>query len=127
MRDLTKHIPKLVTREDNFNLVRTVTEEEVSDFIKEIQNGKATGLDVFNVNFFKACWHIVKKSILIVMEDSKMNKTILKALNTSFISLIHKQDIVLTPDRFRPIALCNVVYKIYPKLLPTNSTPFFLL
>eukprot|EP00253_Pinus_taeda_P028863 PITA_28863 len=90
VRDLTKHIPKIVTREDNFNLNRLVTKEEVSEVIKEMPNGKAPGLDGFNVDFFKACWKIVKQDILNVVEDSQMNKTILKVLNTSFISLIPK-------------------------------------
>eukprot|EP00253_Pinus_taeda_P004077 PITA_04077 len=88
IRDLTRHIPKLVTREDNFNLNRPVTKEEVSKVIKEMQNGKAPGPDGFNVDFFKACWNIVKQDILNVVEDSRMNRTILKMLNTSFISLI---------------------------------------
>jgi len=54
IRVISKHIPKLVTREDNFNLNRPVSEEEVSEVLKEMQNGKAPGLDGFNVDFFKA-------------------------------------------------------------------------
>ena len=46
-----------------------------------------------------------------------MSGTILKVRNTSFISLIPKQDNALTPDRFRPIALCNLVYKIISKVI----------
>ena len=38
IRDFTKHIPKLVTREDNYNLNRPVNEEEVSEVIKELQD-----------------------------------------------------------------------------------------
>ena len=60
IRDLTGYIPRLVTREDNFNLNRPVIEEEVSEVIKEMKNGKAPGPDGFNVDFFKACWNIVK-------------------------------------------------------------------
>ena len=49
----THHIPKLVTREDNYNLNRLVTKEEVNEIIKDMQNGKAPGPDGFNVDFFK--------------------------------------------------------------------------
>ena len=55
IKDLIKHIPKLVSKEDNYNLNRPVTEKEVSEVLKEMQNGKAPGLDGFNVDFFKAC------------------------------------------------------------------------
>lgn len=92
IKDLIKHIPKLVSREDNCNLNRLVTEKVVSEVLKEMQNGKARGLDGFNVDFFKYCWNIVKEDIISVVEDSRLNKTILKALNTSFIFLIPKQD-----------------------------------
>ena len=93
----------MVSREDNFNLNKPVTEEEVSEVIKDMHNGKALGPDGFNVDLFKACWGIVKWDILDVVEDSRKNRTILKALNTSFISLIPKQDNAITRDRFRAI------------------------
>eukprot|EP00253_Pinus_taeda_P034631 PITA_34631 len=55
-----------------------------------MQNGKAPGRDGFNVDFFKACWDIIKQDILNVVEDSRKNKIVLKALNASFIYLIPK-------------------------------------
>eukprot|EP00253_Pinus_taeda_P018242 PITA_18242 len=88
--EITKNIPKMVSREDNFNLNRLFSKKE----------------DILNV-----------------VEDSKLNKTILKVINTSFISLILKQDIAQTPDKFRPIALCNVVYKIISKVVANKLKP----
>eukprot|EP00253_Pinus_taeda_P007867 PITA_07867 len=123
IRDLTGYIPRLVTREDNFNLNRLVIEEEVSEVIKEMQNGKAPSPDGFNVDFFKSCWNIVKLDILNIVEDSRLNKNILKVLNTSFISLIPKQDNAQTLDRLRPIALCNVAYMIISKFVANRLKP----
>lgn len=95
----------MVTREDNFNLNKLLTEEGVSEVIKEMQNAKEPVPDGFNVDLFKACWNIVKQDILNIVEDSRLNRTILKVLNTFFISLIPKQDNAQTLERFRPIAL----------------------
>jgi len=81
-----------------------------------MQNGNALGSDGFNVDFFKACWKIVKQDILKVVEDSR-SKKVLKAFNASFIALIPKEENAMTPDGFRPIALCNVVYKIISKVI----------
>eukprot|EP00253_Pinus_taeda_P017975 PITA_17975 len=90
IRDISRHIPKLVSKEDNFKLNRTVSEEEVREVLKEMQNGKAPGPDGFNVDFFKACWNIY---------------------------------VALTPERFRPNALCNVVYKIISKVVANRLKP----
>eukprot|EP00253_Pinus_taeda_P021907 PITA_21907 len=123
IRNFTRCIPRLVSSEDNFNLNKPVTKDEVSKVLKEMQNSKVLGPDGFNVDFFKACWSIVKQDILNVVEDSRMNKTILKAINTSFITLIPKQEATQTPDKFRPIALCNVVYKIISKVVANRLKP----
>jgi len=55
IREITSNVPKLVSREDNFNLNRLVTEGELSDVLKDMQNGKAPSPDGFNVDFLKAC------------------------------------------------------------------------
>ena len=52
-----------------------------------------------------------------------MNRTILKVLNTSFTSLIPKQEDAQILDKFRPITLCNVVYKIISKVVANRLKP----
>ena len=88
-----------------------------------MQSGKAPGPDGFNVDFFKACWDIVKKDIFEVVEDSRKYKKVLKVQNASFIALIPKKENAMTPDGFRPIALCNVVYKIISKVVANRLKP----
>lgn len=38
-------------------------------------------------------------------------------MNTTFIALIPREAQSQTPDKFRPIALCNVIYKIVSKVI----------
>ena len=74
IKEITKNIPRLVSREDNFNQNKPVTEEEVSEVIKYMQNGKAPGPDGFNVDFFKTCWETIKHDILEVVENLRKSK-----------------------------------------------------
>jgi len=57
------------------------------------------------------------------VEHSRRSKSVLKALNASFIALIPKQEKAKTLDGFRPIALCNVVYKIISKFIANKLKP----
>ncbi|MCY6524882.1 hypothetical protein, partial [Actinobacillus pleuropneumoniae] len=49
IKNFTRHIPRLVSREDNFNLNKPIIK-----VFKEMQNGKAPDPYGFNVDFFKA-------------------------------------------------------------------------
>lgn len=78
------------------------------------------------MDFFKACGKTVKQDILEVVEDSRTYNFFLKYLNASFIVLILKQEKVMTLDRFKPIALCNVVYKIVSKVIANRLKPLLV-
>jgi hypothetical protein len=90
IKRITHHIPKLVTEEQNINLRKPITKEEINQVIQEMPNGKAPGPDGFIVEFFKAYWGVVKHNIYGVVEDSRCSASILKALNATMITLIPK-------------------------------------
>ena len=48
---------------------------------------------------------------------------ILPSLNTTFIALIPREEHSMTPDKFRPIALCNVIYKVISKVIANRLKP----
>eukprot|EP00253_Pinus_taeda_P027470 PITA_27470 len=91
--------------------------EEVEEAVKSMPNDKAPGPDGFTINFYKACWPTIKSEIWEVVEDSRRSSTILKSLNSTFLALIPKEENAHIPDNFRPIALCNVIYKIISKVI----------
>jgi hypothetical protein len=91
--------------------------------IQEIPNGKAPSPYGFTVEFFKSCWEVVKHDIYRVVEDSRWKSSILKALTATMITLIPKENEAKTPDRYRTISLCNVVYKIISKFIANRLKP----
>jgi hypothetical protein len=48
---------------------------------------------------------------------------VLSALNATFLTLIPKEERVTNPKQFRPIALCNVIYKIITKVVANRLKP----
>eukprot|EP00253_Pinus_taeda_P021967 PITA_21967 len=94
IRELLKAIPKVVTSEQNWALSREITLEEVQE------------ADVWDV-----------------VEDSRCSGTILKSINLTFIALTLKVEEANTSEIFRPIALCNVIYKIISKVIANRLKP----
>lgn len=45
---------------------------------------------------------------------------ILPGMNATFIAIIPKEAQPNTPDKFRPIALCNIIYKIISKIIASR-------
>eukprot|EP00253_Pinus_taeda_P011463 PITA_11463 len=117
IKELTAAIPKTITSYQNWALCREISLEEVEEAIRSMPNDKTPGPDGFTINFYKACWSIVKQEVWEVVEDSIRSGTILKSLNSTFLALIPKVEEAKTPDKFRPIALCNVIYKIISKFI----------
>jgi hypothetical protein len=91
--------------------------------IQEIPNGNAPRPYGFTMDILKSCWDVVKYDIYGIVEDSRHSNSILKYLGSTFITLIPKENEARTPDRFRPIALCNVVYKIISKVIANIIKP----
>jgi hypothetical protein len=91
--------------------------------VKEMPKGKASGLDGFTVELFKASWEVVKHDIYEMVEDSRRSNSILKYLNATMITLIPKENETRTPNLYRPIDLCNVVYQIISKVIANRLKP----
>ena len=57
------------------------------------------------------------------MEESRNKRGVVKAFNTTFLTLIPKEVGANNPDKFRPISLCNVIYKIISKVIANCLKP----
>ena len=83
------------------------------------KNDKSPGLDGIPVEVYRSLFDVLGGDLLRVVEDSRKLGKIPAVFNTTFIALIPKTDQPKTFDDFRPISLCNYIYKIISKIIST--------
>lgn len=83
-----------------------------------------SGLDGMPPIFYKFFWHVVGEDITTVVLCALNSGIVPESINTTFISLIPK---IKSPKKvldFRPVSLCNVVYKLIAKLVANRLKNF---
>ena len=121
--DILDNIPNLVSDHCNRMLLRPVTLEEVKCAIDSMIPDKASGPDGFTANFFHYFWDMIKGEVWAIVEESRTSRGVLKSFNATFLALIPKSEGADAPSVFRPIALCNVIYKLISKVIANRLKP----
>jgi hypothetical protein len=106
----------VISADDNSYLCAIPTDEEVVQALSSL-GSKAPGPDGFTALFYKKYWHMVKTEVLGCIKNFFLNHILLQEQNHTHITLILKQSGSHTVHHFRPISLCNIVYKIITKIL----------
>jgi hypothetical protein len=89
----------------------------VKSALDSLAPDKAPGLDDFIACFLQVCWPIIKHDLhKMVLKSQKCHK-IGGSTNSTFLALIPKEKGASSFDRFHPISLCNIGYKIITKVI----------
>jgi len=98
-------------------LDKPFTLEEVVVAVKSMGRFKAPGPDGFQPVFYQECWEIVGSSVTRFVLDFFESGILPQSTNDALLVLIPK---VLKPEKitqFRPISLCNVLFKVITKMM----------
>lgn len=85
---------------------------------------RAPGPDGFTAKFFQSNWDLLRDDLVGFIKDFFENNHMDFRVNRTNIVLIPKKDCPETVIDFRPISLCNVLYKLIAKILANRIRPF---
>lgn len=91
--------------------------QELWGILKEMRKNASPGHDGFNVAFYTSAWDWIGVDVTNVVRNFYTTAVLPPHFNDTHIALIPKKLACHLPSDFRPISLCNVVYKIIAKSL----------
>jgi hypothetical protein len=103
--------------EMNRNLLKVFTSIEVDMPFKQMHPLKSPGLDGMSAYFYQHSWMTVCNEVCLAMFDFLNNGGFDPAINDTFITLIPKFKTPTCIMKYKPISLCNVIYKVIAKVL----------
>ena len=106
-----------ITEEAAEFLGRDFHADKVRIALKQMVPLTAPGPNGISPVFYKSFWHIVREDVTTVVLKALNTGVVLESLNSTFIALTPKIKYPKKASDFRPISLCNVVYKLISKVV----------
>ncbi|PKU59193.1 Putative ribonuclease H protein [Dendrobium catenatum] len=108
------HVPRLSS---------LVQDEEIKFVVFSGSSNSAPGPDGFNFYFYKSAWHIISPSVCRAIKSFFQKCYMPNGVKATTLAIIPKHKNATSISEYRPIALCNVIYKIIAKVLAERMKP----
>ncbi|CAJ2636059.1 unnamed protein product [Trifolium pratense] len=112
-----------ISAEDNNDLTAPFSIDEFKDVVFSMEADKCPGPDGFNPGFYHNFWDLCGNEIFEAGCSWLECGAFPPSLNSTNIALIPKGDSQASMKDWRPISLCNVLYKIVAKVLANRLKP----
>lgn len=112
-----------VTNSQNIALIRRVSFDEVKQAVFSMHRDKSPGPDGLNPGFYQAYWDILGNDLVHLCNTVFTTGQLPGGINFTHLVLIPKKSTPTGMGDLRPIALCNVLYKIISKVIANRLKP----
>ncbi|GLJ43774.1 hypothetical protein SUGI_0911280 [Cryptomeria japonica] len=110
-------IDPLISSPDSDMLMAPYSLEEIKKATFALHPHKAPELDGCTTKLFQKGWEFMGKDIWVVVEEFQKKHKFVKKMNHTIICLILKKVDCDSMSDYRPISLCNTIYKIISKAM----------
>jgi hypothetical protein len=113
----------------NAQLLKKFEATEVDAALSQMQPLKSPGPDGFAASFYQRSWPTVREDVCKAALAFLNHGSFDEELNSTYIALVPKVKTPVHITDFRPISLCNVMYKLIAKVLANrlkNVLPFII-
>lgn len=99
------------------DIQREVNDDDIKYVVYSIKGMKAPGPDGIHGLFIQNQWKRVGGTVCNFVRNVLLEPERISEVNETLIALIPKVDHPKSVKEFRPIALCNVIYKVVTKII----------
>lgn len=121
---MPREVVQQMTREQNEQLMVSVTDVEVKAAVFSMCPEKSPGLDGLNPGSFQAFWNVVGVDVVKFCQQFFNTGQVLPKVNRTLVCLIPKVKRPKKTTELRPISLCNVLVRIVSKVMANRIKPF---
>lgn len=108
--------PPLTTSQKE-DLAKEFRDKEIICALKGMSPSKAPGPDGFNAGFYQKTWSIIGKKVLEFVKGVQQTGHLTPGIADALLVLIPKVENPSSIKEYRPISLCNVIYKLVTKVI----------
>lgn len=111
-----------ISEEDKKKLLMPFSLQEIREVVFGMEKNKSPGPDGFPADFYQGFWDLVKWDLKALIDDFGNGTLDIARLNYGIITLVPKTADAKQIQKFRPICLLNVSFKIITKVLMNSLT-----
>lgn len=114
--EVVEAIDPKVSAEMNQSLIKQFSRDEVEAALKQMHSSKSPSLDGMPALFYQKYWDIMGSDVVSMVLNALNSNISMADINKNYITLIPKINNPAKMIDFRPISLCNVIYKLISKV-----------